>query len=128
MNANNLPAATGGSLELLLQLLHDRGVAVRVNAGEIQVRDPARRLHAVDKGVLLHYEADLVAYITRGCCPHCGDVLHDNRVVYRTDARDQLQERCIGCGCTWLWGDPGSVVLPGRPHDTEIASVTEATI
>jgi hypothetical protein len=54
--------------------------------------------------------------------------IHDNRVAYRTDDDGDLLERCVGCGCTWLWGDPGAVVLPGRPHDTEIAATTEDSV
>ena len=121
MNASNLPAANSSSLDLLLRLLRDRNVAVRVRAGEIQFSDPNRRLHAVDKAGLLHYEADLVAYLTRGACPHCGTILHDDRVVYRTDDRDRLQERCLACACTWLWGNTADIVLAAgsRPDERD---------
>jgi hypothetical protein len=129
MDTSTLPKATAGSLETLIGLLADRGVTLRVEGGRLRMRDPDHRLHDVDRGVLRHYRDDLLIYLTSGACPHCGAVLHDDRVAYRTDdINGDLLERCVGCGCTWLWGDTSAVQLPGRPHDIEITAPTEDSI
>lgn len=128
MDTSKLPPASGGSLETLIGLLADRGVSLRVIDGRLQLHDTDHRLHDVDRGVVRHYKAELVAYLVAGACPDCGAVLHEDRIVYRTDDDGDILGRCCGCGCTWLWIDPQDVRLPGRGADTTITSSTENSI
>lgn len=128
MDITALPPATAGSLEILISLLANRGVTLAVQGGRLRMRDPDRRLGDLDRSMLRHYRDDLLIYLSRGACPHCGDILHDDRVAYRNDDNGDLLERCVGCGATWAWGDTADLVLPGRPLDSEITTATEATI
>lgn len=129
------PPATPASMQLLVTLLDRRGIALRVMNGDLQLRDPAKRLTDSDRAMVRAYAADLAQVLSdppvlaqhhsdapsySTGCRSCGADIEGDSVTYRTDHGGELLERCVRCGATWDWGDPGEadalVDLVTKPH------------
>ncbi|WP_145115413.1 hypothetical protein [Botrimarina mediterranea] len=115
------PSATPTSMQMLVTLLDSWGVALRVVNGDLQLRDPEKRLTTADRAMVRAYAADLVRLLSDPPvdahyqstaarypteCRSCGADLKGDSVAYRTDHQGELLERCVSCGETWLWGEP----------------------
>ena len=116
------PPATPASMQFLVTLLDRRGIALRVVNGDLQLRDLAKRLTDADRAVVHAYAVDLARVLSDPSmlaqhhsdapsywpgCRSCGADIEGDSVTYRTDPGGELLERCVRCGATWAWGDPG---------------------
>lgn len=124
------PPSTPASMQMLVSLLGRWGVSLRVFDGELQLRDPEKRLTEADRAMVRAYAPKLARVLSNPPasvshrstvardpieCRSCGADLQGDAVTYRTDACGVLLERCVACGETWVWGDPEDNVAPLNP-------------
>ena len=116
MGAVPYPPATPSAMADLVQLLDERGVALRVSpGGELLIRDRYKRLSPADRAAVHHYRHDLADWLARppvadapGApaepdpggprCDRCGAA---EFVEVSTHNGASIRRDCGRCGRTW---------------------------
>ncbi|QDV77055.1 hypothetical protein [Botrimarina mediterranea] len=100
------PPATPAAMADLVQLLAERGVALRVSpGGELLIRDRDKRLSPADRAAVHHYRHDLADWLAApgAAAPECGAFQHPKRDESDETARPKSEgspagPRCDRCG------------------------------
>lgn len=116
MGAPHYPPATPEGMADLVQLLHERGVALRVSpGGELRIRDRDKRLSPADRAAVHHYRHALADWLARPPVadapgspaeldpsgPHCDRCGGTEFVEVSTHGGASIRRDCGRCGRTW---------------------------